>query len=473
MTTRFTARLIALLLALGFTVGLSAQSQEDRDAGWVNVREQQEEAPPEPEEVVEIPQETFVRTLDNGLRLILQPIPDARRTAVLIHFATGSAHDPADAPGLNDLLFRLVASCAISGRPDSPRTPQGWQEQYRWGWQFKSYPTQSVMGLVVDGEATADAIAHLAAMVTGLTISAEDLSTQIGDLAAEEAEVESGPGHLTPIRIITARAFPHSSGYPGALDLDALKRLDPARIMDEWHTRACGHNLTVVVSGAMAEDRSALEAALDSAFASLPAGSESPLPVTRRAAGPGVTQETSAHLPGDDDHVAAAFFAPPISSEEHPAFLTVAMLLEDYAKSLPGVKVRLPFQYALLLDERAAWLTPHAWRFPKGAGQALGFWKLRIDRQPFSATDSRKVLRAIGWQLGGPMSEDFIRLLRSRPALLFSVAQATAWRARHGDEAFWNEYRERLQTLTWKQLSAARSRFFHDENRRLVILRAE
>ncbi len=430
--------------------------------------------PAEPkEQAPDAPQVVHQRTLPNGVRVLTQPIDGATHAAILVSFAVGSAHDPVDAPGLARLLDRLMITCA--DETESTRTTAQLDERYPEGWNIRSLDVLSVCGLIVPADGTGEEVERLARRLATLRIDDVALAREVKAIESEMSALFEERPLLKPMSWLVAKAFRHDSGAPRGIDPVRLARLSPDRVQREWQQRIIGGNVTVVLAGDVS--RIGLDATVDRAFGALPSGERPDFPITVHPVG-AVTRDImdSSDLPSRRHHGTAAFFAPPVTHPDHPAFLVLGTTLTHYAATLPGAESRLDFQYNMLLDPRAAYLTPHMWRFTRDGGPAaaLGWWDAHIKKsRKFTQADARRTLGALDWQLGAPLRGGVIDELARRPALLYTIAFATAYRFHYGDEAFWQNYRQKLERMEVRDLNAARDRYFADDNRAIFILKGD
>lgn len=419
------------------------------------------------------PQVVYSRTLPNGVRVLTQPIDGTHHAAMLVVLGTGSSHDPSDAPGLSRLFSRLLTTC--SAEEEDGRSAADLDERYPHGWNIRSFDAMSVYGLVVPSDRVSEEIERLARRLRTIRIDSSAITRESLTLEDEMRSLFDERPLIKPMSWLVAKAFRHDSGAPRGIDPVRLARLAPDRVQREWQQRLVGGNVTVVLAGDVS--RIGLDATVDRAFGALPSGERPNFPITVRPVG-AVTRDImdSSDLPSKRHHGTAAFFAPPVTHVDHPAFLVLATTLTHYAATLPGAESRLDFQYNMLLDPRAAYLTPHMWRFTKegGPAAALGWWDAHIKKsRKFTQADARRTLGALDWQLGAPLRGGVIDELGKRPALLYTIAFATGYRFHYGDEAFWQGYRDRLQRLTQADLAAARDKYFADDNRAIFILKGD
>ncbi len=469
MRNRFPFALAALLCLsfFGWCGGPVAAMQEGLEpaAGDEPPVETTEDSqtPPSPQIIEE-------RHLANGVRVITQPIDGVNYAAIVVVFEVGSSNDPSDAPGMARLFDRLLMTCPSQGI--ERRSVKDLNETYPKGWNIRSYDAMSVYGVVVPTENLSEEVEGLAKRLRTLEIGPDDIARETGSIEAEMKVLFDDQPLIKPMSWLVAKSFRHDSGAARGVDPVRLARLRPDRIIQEWQQRTVGGNVTVILVGNVGGI--GLDATTDRAFGSLASGDRPPFPVTVHPVGEVVRDILdSSGLPGNRLHGVAAFFAPPVTSPDHPAFLTVCRALMRDAAGLAGSQGRMEFQYDMLLDPRAAYVTPHAWRYPKGPLQALGYWDAKIKNRRYTHADALRTLGALDWQLGAPLRGGVVDQLAREPGLLYTIGFATAYRANYGDTAFWDGYRQKLERMDPKDLVEARNKYFADSNRALFVLKGD
>ncbi|MFG0329089.1 MAG: hypothetical protein ACF8PN_04250 [Phycisphaerales bacterium] len=467
---------LLLLLSLGLLlVGLSrvAHGQDEIELDDSTIDEPmtpEVEAPVEPE-FDNTPQLVEVVRLENGLTLLLQDTPNTSHSAIVVMLASGEHHDPSDAPGLARMLARLALTSAAPGA--EPATPESLDDRYDDGWSARAYPEHIVFGWVVPHEEAPERLQELGARLSALEITEGDLSEEVERLSREQSvEFESGRPEA-PINWLVAKTFRHASGDARGLDPERLRRLGLERVQREWRRRAAPSDVTVLLCGRV-DGLTETAATTLGAIEGDDTGASTPMRVHVQPAGPVAREVIVPRLPLRKPHAAVAFYAPEIDAPDHPAFLAVSYEFTRQARRLPGVEARLPFQYSLLLDPRAAYLTPHPWRFPKGPDQALGYWVKKIENKRFNRTDVKRAYRALAWQLGDDLPGSIIARLDEQPEVLFTIGYASAFRHARGGPDFWDAYRRRFKGLDGVALEAVRDRhFFSDGTWALFVLREQ
>jgi len=416
------------------------------------------------------PQTVHERLLPNGVRVLVQPIEGVSHAAIIAVLEVGSSHDPSDSPGMSRLFDHLLMTGPSQDTPT--RTVKDLNEKYPDGWNIRSYDTRSVYGVVAPSESVGDQVEQLARRLRTLQIGAADISRETASIEEELKTLFDDRPMLKPMSWLVAKAFRHDVDLPRGIDPARLARLNPDQVMLEWQKRIIGGNVMLVLVGDVS--RIGLDAITDKAFGALASGPRPDFSITVHPVGQ-VTRDImqSSGLPGGQHHGTAAFYAPPVTDPDHPAFLVITNALMRDAAGLPGAAARLEFQYDMLLDPRAAYLTPQAWRYPKGPAQALGYWDAKIKNRKYTHADALRTLASLDWQLGAPLRGGVVDQLATHSGLLYTIGYATAYRAAYGDTAFWGNYRRLMERMDAKTLDAVRQKYFADTNRAIFILKGD
>jgi len=461
-----TPRILVMLFAMLLITSVAAAQPETNSDATDN--------PQIPE--AGIPQAVEIQTLDNGVQLVQQNVLPAHHVAVLVLLESGDRNDPKDLAGFNHLMMRLIATCSVEGSDLAIQTAESLDAAYPDGWSAQSFPDHAVLGWVVPAAKVEDSVRQAVDRLTALVVTRDDIKREtefINDELKQRFEIQQ---HLVPASWLVAKSFRHVSDPPRGMSTNVLSRLTSERVYKEMATRVHPSQITVLLCGNLSNQNmisnvTQILSTLESD--KIIEGGSIELPITMKPTGSVAREIVVDHLQGDKDHGVATFYAPPITDPDHPAFMVVARKLVRSAKNLEGAQARLPFQYSLLVDPRAAYLVPHAWRFPKGPAQALGYWTVKIEKMQFGRTDGKKALSGIAWQLGDTLPPAIIKRAIRQPNILYSVAYATAFRLRHGDNTFWDTYRAQLIAQNAKQLKAARQKYFSADNRALFVLHAK
>jgi len=415
--------------------------------------------------------------LPNGVMFMTQSIPGVAHTATLLVLRTGTDHDPADGPGLacllDELFFGLPAGTGESAQSGMSRSAM--RRAYGAGFMAQAHHDHAVYGVVTPAAEADSAAAMLATRAAALRFEAEGIDAAEKSLRERMRDAFEENASQMLLNWATSLTFRNGSEAPGGVDVDALSGLTAERLSEEWNRRVTGSNVSVLVCGSL--EHFDVERARE-AWGALKGEGHAPAEVSVKSVGVSAKEISVPRLPGGKEHAVAAYFAPAVSGADHPAFVAVAhQLMVEARRAAAGgggegkASLPLAFQYSMLADDRAAYLTPLVGQFPKGASQAMGYWVDTIQKLKFQKSDGKRAMRAYDWQFGAPLSGDLVAGMRENPNLIFTIAYASAYRAVKGDEAFWAGYRESLGALTVSDLQAARDRYFSQRNWAFFLLK--
>lgn len=430
--------------------------------------------PPQPE-LAPIPQTITSRTLANGVEIKSQPIPGVEYVVLIVQLKTGDNHDPADAPGLSQLLVDLAATAPVDTIEKSANSTASLNKEYPLGWNAQSHPDHTILAYVIPSSQLEDQIELAFTRIVKIHFTEEAVAHALQRMREDIDRRFRKEAQLAPMSWVTVQAFRHVSYPRYGISPDQLAKLSTDRLNTEWLTRTNPRNLRLFVCGDVAESSHPdIENAINKTFGSIGSAVDH-APDLKITVRPETGRERRRRvivdkLPSKKEHVVVAFYSPDLTDPDHPAFLAVANEFMFAARTMPGAEARIPFQYSLLIDSRAAYLTPHIWRFPKGAGQALGFWLTKIYNKKFSNTDGRSTLRRLAWQLGEPLPSSLVAAINKEPALLYTIAYASALRENVGDSRFWESYRATLQRLKKDDLKNIRDKYFRSDDYKAIFV---
>ena len=274
--------------------------------------------------------------LDNGLTVVLRPLPRSDRAAVVVLFNLGNVHDPVGQSGRAHLLEHLYATSATatSAARDMNQLVQ------RYGGQFNMQTgyDYTVIAGVVGADTVEEELKDAAMRMSGLTISEGDLEREIPRILSELKNMYGGIPALAGINHVRNRlnAIPSGGRYGGADE--HLEAMSVDELQDVWRVYYKPNNATLAVAGGF--DVAEVWDAIDRHFGSIPAGKESPpkAPAGKAPTGTVSRVGVSPVVPDVSPVVAMGYAAPRPVSELYAPFLIVVsrLLAEVQGRFTPG-----------------------------------------------------------------------------------------------------------------------------------------
>ena len=274
--------------------------------------------------------------LDNGLTVVLLPMPRSDQVAVVILFGLGNAHDPVGKSGRAHLLEHLYATSATatSGARDVNQLVQRYDRQFN----MQTGYDYTVIAGVVGADTVEEELKDAAARMSGLTISEGDLEREIPRILSELRNMYGGIPALAGINHVRSwlNAIPSGGRYGGADE--HLEAMSVDELQDAWRVYYKPNNATLAVAGGFDVDE--VRDAIDRHFGTISAGKAPPpkAPAGKAPTGTVSRVGVSPVVPDASPVVAMGYAAPRPGSELYAPFLIVVsrLLAKIQGRFVPG-----------------------------------------------------------------------------------------------------------------------------------------
>lgn len=263
--------------------------------------------------------------LDNGLTVILRPVPRAKQVAVVVLFNLGGDHDPVGTSGRGHLLEHLYCTAAAGDTP--ARNFMQIQKRYAGGSNQQTGFGFTVLAGVVKPEQLTEELKDAGARMSALRITEADLKREVPRVLLELRNMYGGIPSLAGINHVRMRLHPIArSGRPGgkaehvkAITLDQLRKL--------WQDYYKPNNAILVLAGKF--DVARVRKLIQQRFGPIPSGKAPPAKPPKPAATTGTTHrmEVKSSLPNATGVVSVGYAAPPPGSKDYAPFLVVVSRL--------------------------------------------------------------------------------------------------------------------------------------------------
>lgn len=290
------------------------------------------------------PPETQRFALENGLRVLVTPVPGATSTAVIVLFDIGGDHDPEGRSGLGHLLEHLYVTAASGDAP--ARTVRELMAAYPAGHNAQTGERYTAIAANVAPKGLDAELRDAAARMGALKIEASDLDRERPRLLEEVSNMfgripQLGARNLAAEALRPAPRGGRKGGLP-----DQVKRITIEELRDRWTRYYKPGNAILSVAGAC--DPAAVRESVTKLFGSLPRGESPPDPgtakiVTKPAE---ITVTVQPRMASMKPHIAVAYAAPAPSDETYVPFLLLAGRMMRAMPNLGSRTRVLPIQYA-------------------------------------------------------------------------------------------------------------------------------
>jgi hypothetical protein len=386
-------------------------------------------------------------TLANGLQVVSRHIPGAGAVAVTAGYRVGSDQDPANRPGLAQLLGLLAFTAPAGDVPE--RTREEIESQRPMGWSYPVSRRSTLLSEVATLEQFPGMLSQVAARMRGVQVSETQLRSGIAEVRRELGEQLFGRPDL-------ALHFQVREVALGRTDEDLLRRAGGKELDGLTVQEIQGHlgrlynpsNAVLAIVGNVSKVD--LPALVQNLFGSIPAGTPPP-PLERPALAPRsrliLRNDTGGSLG------VVGIIGPALSDSLHPSFYLATLLFgtrfADVWKPKNGEPARIPFQFALFDEPELARFYPPVApneRSTDALAQRLidDVREIRNTIVPQSVYGDIKA--SVMWQFGGPLGSSILSQVRKDGSLLHQLARTEAARELQGGGAFWSDYRRRFES---------------------------
>ena len=401
--------------------------------------------------------------LENGLQVILMPLPSASKNALVVVFDVGNQHDPPGQSGLAHLAEHLYVTAATRATP--ARTVDQYLTRYPDGWNAQTGDDYTVIAAVFTPERTAEELAEAAHRMSGLQVTPQDLQRELPRLEVELDNMYQRIPALAVHNHGRQQRKPLASGGRRGGRIGQLQGIQTHEVQ-QWLDRHCKPgNATLVVAGRF--DEEAVRQQIRERFSGIEPGEPPDRATPPEWSGPGVHEvAVRPHTADPAVRVGFTFAAPDPNDPLYAAFAVQATRLimagQRLAQQHPG---EFPYLWRPLDDPDffSASTTVHKGETREQAVARLekSLDDLLLDElRPADLLQARNLLGM------------FYGIADVPPATAGANPYGTAFAAgrRHRMRVDSRELKQRLEGLDSQSLRAAR-RFFSPENRSVVIVR--
>ena len=403
--------------------------------------------------------------LDNGLTIILRPVPTANQVALVVLFNLGGDHDPVGKSGRAHLLEHLYCTAAAGDAP--ARDTMQLQKRYVAGWNAQTGFDYTVFAGVVESKQFAAELKDAAARMNNLRITEADLNREVPRVLAELGNMYSGMPSLAGLNHVRMQLQPIPQGgrFGGApehietMTLDELQRF--------WKDYYKPNNAVLAIAGGF--DVTQARKLIDQNFGQIPPGKLPPTKPSKSEAKTGTIRRVAVKpaISNATGTAAIGYTAPPPGSKEYAPFLIAVSRLWANTQNFfqPGK-------------------TPPVYYTPLDDGTMIGLQTdLRAD------TDTKSVLNELDQRLHAALTskltpEDKQRALNSMALLGTVDMRDTMWiqnlyglafsvGRRYQLELDGNELRVAIQRVTDADMQHLATSIFAPEKRETIIVELE
>ena len=286
--------------------------------------------------------------LNNGLTVILRPVPTANKVALVVLFDLGSAHDPVGKSGMAHLLEHLYVTAAAGETP--ARNARQFMEHYPAGWNAQTGLDFTVIAGVVEPIRFTEELTDVAARMNDLRITEADLEREVPRVIEELKSMYGGTPWLAGLNHTRTQLHPIPQGGQHGGAPAHLQTITLNELQQFWKDYYKPNNAVLVIAGKF--DVPEARVSIHENFSQIPSGKHPPtkLPILTARTGSIHRVAVKPMVKNATGVAAIGYAAPPIGSEDYiPFLIVISRLWSSLQPTFQTGKVQ-PIFYAPLID---------------------------------------------------------------------------------------------------------------------------
>ena len=248
--------------------------------------------------------------LDNGLRVLIQPIHTAPLVSVWCWYHVGSKNE---APGITGASHWVEHMNFKGTRGISREDLKVWIERAGGTWNGYTWIDQTTYFETLAADAVDLALRIESERMTECVYDPDELESERTVIISELQGNENNPGYLLGVEVAAAAFRAHPYGWPTIGWLSDLEAMDREQLYGHYRKYYVPNNATLVIVGDVDADE-AMDAAR-ARFGSIPAG-DRPAAVTTREPDQEGERRVAVERPGTTTYVEVVFHAPAFADED-------------------------------------------------------------------------------------------------------------------------------------------------------------
>ena len=301
------------------------------------------------------PSETESFELENGLKVILRPVPSASHAALVVLFDIGGDHDPPGQSGLAHTVEHVYVTAAAGDTKS--RTVQDYVAAYPLGWNAQTGDRYTVVATVFDAQALDEELKAAADRMGGLRVTDADLDREKPRIIEELHNMYGGLPQLAANNLAREMIRPSAAGHRKGGVIDHVSKLGAPDVHAWWEKYYKPNNATLVLAGRF--DAIDAKHKIRNRFSSIESGD--PPPETVPPAEAIVTQPMQVRVEPTNraarPRVCLAYAAPAPSEDLFGAFLVMVAKMQSRAAELQSDPQQFPVQFMAIDDPSVLYVT--------------------------------------------------------------------------------------------------------------------
>ena len=185
--------------------------------------------------------------LDNGLTVILHPVPTANKVAFVVLYNIGEDHDPLGKSGMAHLLEHMYVTAAAGDTP--ARDAMQFMKRYPAGWNAQTGTDYTVIASVVEAEQFSVELKDIAARMNDLRITEADIEREVPRVAQELRNMYGGIPMLAGVNHARKQLHPVPQGGQRGGAVEHVQTITLDELQQFWKDYYKPNNAILIVAG--------------------------------------------------------------------------------------------------------------------------------------------------------------------------------------------------------------------------------
>lgn len=286
--------------------------------------------------------------LDNGLTVILRPVPTANKVAFVMLYNIGEDHDPLGKSGMAHLLEHMYVTAATGDTP--ARDVTQYVKRYPEGWNAQTGTDYTVIATNVKPEQFSVEVKDIAARMNDLRITEEDIKREVPRVAQELRNMYGGIPMLAGINHVKTELHPIPEGGQRGGAMEHVQKIKVDELQQFWQDYYKPKNAILIVAGKFEIEEA--KKSIHENLTQIPSGKLIPVPHPKPKPKTGNVKKITVHpvVPNATGVASIGYATPLPGSKEYAPFLIVYTRLLVKLQATFGISKVQPIYYPILDD---------------------------------------------------------------------------------------------------------------------------
>lgn len=293
--------------------------------------------------------------LENGMKVVLRPVPEASHVALVVLFDIGGDHDPLGQSGLAHTIEHVYVTAAAG--TTKARTVQEYVAAYPHGWNAQTGNRYTVIATLFETTALDAELWDAAARMQDLRVTQADLDREKPRIRSELHNMYAGIPQLAAMNLAREMVCPSAPGHRKGGMIDQISMMTMHDVQSRWQRYYKPNNTILVLAGPL--DVVEARRKVQHHFAPIEPGDPPPnmLKAAKPTLGKTLTVKVTPIRRNAKAQVCLAYPAPHPSDEVFPAFLVLVAKMQSRARELQTTPRHFPVQFMGIDDPSILYLS--------------------------------------------------------------------------------------------------------------------